>query len=330
MPLLHIIALAGAMAALEVPHWLREPDYEIAKDGDLWVLRKPGRGSRPPLAISRHPDRKAAEMRRRVLPRLRLGGLFVRYDPATQARTVIADWTGLADSREIESDVREILNRFAPAGPPALLPSTPLYLARLFGATGHTAEESTDRTRVAIHLDPFRATGRLHAAATILHELTHVERFRARGFHANRAAATLTKQDFVLLGLADEFAAYQAEADLVRSFLGGQPDREASRTAARAMRDPELRWPLALRVLLGFEGPADQDRRMREARRQVVLDLEGIAGRYWQSRHTDPLDPALGRRISDWRLRSSDWEEIATQRPAWKTAGAQLGPSSLQ
>jgi hypothetical protein len=320
MPLLHPIALLGALVLLDVPVLLQEPDYAVASDGDRWVVQKPRPGVRQPFAISEHRDRSAAELRRKTLPRLRFAGLFVRFDPVTFARAVIADWTAQEDAQDIQADIRGILNRFAPAGSPALLQSTPLYMARLFGATGHTAEETADHTRFVIYLDPFRATGRLHAAATLIHELAHVERFRARGFHTNRAAGVLPKRDFVLLGLADELAAYQAEAGMVRSFLDSQANGEARRASGDAMRKPELGWPVALTVMLGFEGPPDAARRILEARRQVILDLERIAGSYWDSRRTDPLDPLLRQRIRNWYQGSREWNEIAAERPEWRKA----------
>jgi hypothetical protein len=193
-------------------------------------------------------------------------------------------------------------------------------MARLYGATGHTAEESTDHARFVIYLDPFRATGRLHVAATLIHELTHLERYRARGFHANRAAAVLPRSDFVLLGLADEFAAYQAEASLVRSFLVSQAKEEAHRAARDAMRNPELNWPLALTLMLGVEGPPEEPRRTIEARRQVLLDLAHTAGSYWDARHKDVLDPLIRETIRNWYKRSSEWQQITAERAAWNKA----------
>jgi hypothetical protein len=191
-------------------------------------------------------------------------------------------------------------------------------MARLAGAAGHTAEESADPARFVIYLDPFRATGRLHAAATLVHELNHVERYRARGFHANRAAAVLSKGDFVLLGLVDEFAAYRAEANLVRSFLDGQIKDEARRSAGDAFSSPDLNWPVALTVLLGFEGPSDEARRMMEVRRQVALDVHRIAGSYWDSRHVDAIDPVLRQTIHDWYKHSREWKTISAERQQWR------------
>jgi hypothetical protein len=172
-----------------------------------------------------------------------------------------------------------------------------------------------------IYLDPFRATGRLHAAATLVHELSHIERYRARGFHAHRAAGVLSKDDFVMLGLADELAACQAEANLVQSFLESLPSPNDARRAARdALRTPELRWPPALTTLLGIEGPPDRKRRIREARRNVVLDLAGNARRYWDSRHMDSPDPVLRQRIVAWHGNSTEWKTIERDRPDWKKA----------
>jgi hypothetical protein len=312
--------LLPALLALEVPDLLREPGYIITKEGHYWAVRKPGMGSRLPVTISQHRHRSAAELRKRSLPRLRLDGLFVRFDPATFERTVIADWTDQEDAQAIGADVREILNRFAPAGILALLQSTPVYVARLFGATGHTAEESTDPTQFVIYMDPFRATGRLHAASTLLHELTHLERYRTRGFHANRAAAVLPKADFVLLGLADEFGAYQAEANLVRSLFDSHAKAKPGHQAGEGIGDEELSWPLAVKVLLGLEGPSDEANRIMEARRQVVLDLARTAGHYWDARHTDPIDPKLRQMIQNWHESSREWKEIDAERPEWEEA----------
>jgi hypothetical protein len=216
--------------------------------------------------------------------------------------------------------VRGILSRFGPSGALVLLESVPVYMARLAGATGHTAEEANDPTRLVVYLDPFRASGRLHAVATLLHELKHVERYRERGFHANRAAAALPRQDFVLLGLADEFAAYEAEAALVRSFLENEENREARRAVPAAMRIPELRWPPALTAMLGFGNTSGEAARATEARRQVIADLARIAGDYWDARHRGSLDPRLRQTIREWYERSREWQEIAAQRPAWSAA----------
>jgi hypothetical protein len=327
----HVALLLALLLPLQAPDFLHEPDYAVVNQGGHWIVQKPGVGDRPPVTISQHLDRAAAESRKRSLPRLRLSGMFVRFDPATYERTLIADWTGQQDALHTDAGVREILNRFAPVGVRALLQSTPVYMARLFGATGHTAEESTDHARFVIYLDPFRATGRLHAAATLAHELAHLERYRARGFHANRAAAVLPKKDFILLGLTDEFAAYRAEGNLVQSFLDSRPDEGARRAARDAIRKPELNWPVALTVLLGLEGPSDQGRRMDEARRQVALDVERNARSYWDSHHRDSphpysMDPALRKTIRDWYRRSREWKEIAAARSEWAiSSGAGAG-----
>jgi hypothetical protein len=324
MSFLCSIALLLVMLRLDVSFLLREPDYAVGKDGDMWVVQKPRVGELQPLTISRHRDRSAAEFRKRSLPRLRLSGLFVRFDPATNERRLIADWAAQEDARDVDRDVREIVNKFGSAEVQALFQSTPIYMARLAGAAGHTAEESTDHGRFVIYLDPFRATGRLHAAATLVHELTHVERYRSRGFHANRAAAVLPREDFVLVGLADEFVAYQAEARLVQSFLNGQAGEEVRRAAREAIGEPELNWPVAVGVMLGFEGPSDQERRVAEIRRQVVLDLKRTAASYWESRHSDSINPILRQTIQNWYKHSHEWKEISAKRREWRKAESRL------
>jgi hypothetical protein len=321
---LHSIALLAAILPLEVQDLLREPDYSIIREGDRSIVQKPRLGMRQPFTISRHRDRSAAELRIRSLPRLRLNGLFVRFDPASYARTTIADWTAQADAQQIGDDVREIVNRFAPEAARVLLYSTPVYMARLSGAVGHTAEESTNHARFVIYLDPFRASGRLHVAATLLHEATHLDRYRARGFHANRAVAVLPKKDFVLLGLADELAACSAEAQMLRSFLESQANEEARRAVRDAIRNPELNWPVALTVMLGFEAPSREARQMLEARREVLSDLESKAESYWVSRHLDPIDPSLRQTILDWYKHSREWKEISAGRPEWRKAERRL------
>jgi hypothetical protein len=134
----------------------------------------------------------------------------------------------------------------------------------------------------------------------------------------------MPKKDFVLLGLADEFAAYQAEADMVRAFLESRQQDEVRREACAAMRAPELGWPVALNVLLGVEGPQDQERRMVRARREVLLDLERNAGAYWNAHHNDWLEPHLRESIQTWYRSSPEWKEIAAGRSAWSDAERQL------
>jgi hypothetical protein len=311
-----------ALLPLAPADLFREPDYHIAKAGDLWLVQKPGRGGRQPFTISGHRTRSLAESRRRSLPRVRLNKWFVRLDPATHARTVIADWTDAQDAREITADVHEILSHFGPVTVLSLLRSTPLYMARLGGASGYTGEEKTDSTGFAIYLDPFHATGRLHAASTVLHELTHVEQYRARGFHANRAAAVLPRKDFVLLGLTDELAAYRAEANLVRAVLQTDTREEMHRIAREAMLDPALNWPAALLVLLGFQGSLHGLGSVVEARMQVRLDLSSKAGLYWERRHSDELEAPLRHVIRQWYRHSDEWRSIAAGRSDWEMAEA--------
>ncbi len=249
-------------------------------------------------------------------PPVRLNRSLVKFDPVTGRRTLIEDWTGTSGAEETEAEIRELLNRFAPPALRALFRSTPLYMAPLPGASGHTAEEPDNHQQFVIYIDPFRAAGCLHTAATLVHELSHVERYLARGFHVNRAAAILPKADFILLGAADELAAYREETALVRSFLDGSPDS--------AKPSSKLRWPVALTVLLGLEGPSDAEGRMNEVRRQIMLDLHRQASRYWDIHHDDALDPSLASSIRNWYSGSEEWKRIAVQRAHWLAAGAQV------
>jgi hypothetical protein len=326
----------GPVEMAGTPAFLQEPDYLI-EQGDKWRVKKPRLQLIEPVesglpeawTIFEDEQRAAVEQHKSALPRLRLNRVLVRFNPLTRQRTPIADWTGQGDAQEIERDIHSLVNRFAPAAAQALFSSIPLYMARLNGATGHTAEEPGDSRRFVIYLDPFRATGRLHAASTLVHELSHVERYQTRGFHANRAAAVLPKADFILLGAADELAAYQAEAALIESFLDSISSGAVRRAVRQTMPSVQLRWPMALIVLLGFEGPADTAARMKEAREQVVLDLQHHAGRYWDVHHEDVLDPALQSAIRDWYSRSREWRDIAGQRGDWLEAGAQVQRAAL-
>jgi hypothetical protein len=258
----------------------------------------------------------------KALPRLRLNRALVEFNPLTRQRTLIEDWRDQGDAQEIEADIQALLDRFAPPVANALFSSIPLYMARLSGATGHTAEEWNDHQHFVIYLDPFRATGRLHAASTLIHEFSHVERYRIRGFHGNRAAAILPKPDFILLGASDELAAYQAEATLIAAFLSSMASEPLRGAASTAMSSSQLRWPAALTALLGFEPPSDPAERMKQARARILLDLESQAGRYWDLHHKDSLDPTLAATIGNWYSRSQEWRDIDAQRADWQEAGA--------
>jgi hypothetical protein len=295
---------------------LREPGYFIDKQGEIWRLRKPRLRAGPAWIVFEDTFFAAVEQQKRTLPRLRLNRLLVSYHPGTGQRLPVANWSGADDAKEVEADVQDLLRRHAPPFARPMLAATPIYMARLNGASGHTAEEWRYPGRFVIYLDPFRATGRLHAASTIIHELAHVHRYQSRGFHANRAASVLPRADFVLLGLEDESAAYQAEAQFIRSFFNTLSAPQ-QRSFGRAMPSADLRWPMALTLMLGFEGPADIAARMAEARKQIRLDLRQQAERYWDLHHADHLDPALAKTIADWYAGSPEWSDIAKQRQDW-------------
>jgi hypothetical protein len=317
---------------MSTPAFLQEPHYFVEKEGGRWRVRKPrlrvleAAESGLPQAWTIFEDQHwtTAEKRKNALPRLRLNRALVKFNPLTGQRTPIEDWTGQADAEEIEADIQAFLIRFALATPRALFSSTPVYMAQLAGASGHTAEESNDPRQFVIYVDPFRATGRLHAASTLVHELSHVERYQRREFHANRAAAVLPKADFILVGAADELAAYEAEAAFLQSFLNNIASEAVRRAVRKAMPSRQLRWPMALTVLLGFEGPSDTTARMKAARKQIVLDLHRQASQYWDIHHEDTLDPTLEASIRNWYSRSREWKDIAEQRADWLEAGAQV------
>jgi hypothetical protein len=323
---------AGQAEPTEIPAFLQEPSYFIEKQGDKWAVKKPRlrvlevaeSPSPQTWTIFEDSQRTAVEKRMKALPRLRLSRPLVEFNPLTRQRTLVVDWKDQSDAQEIEADIQALLDRFAPPVAKALLSSIPLYMARLSGATGHTAEEWNDRQRFVIYLDPFRATGRLHAASTLIHELSHIERYRMRGFHGNRAAAVLPKPDFILLGASDELAAYQAEAMFIGSFLNSIASEALRRTVSTAMPSSQLRWPTALTVLLGSEGPSDPAERMKEARARILFELESQAGRYWDIHHKDSLAPALAATIRIWYSQSREWRDIAAQRTDWRDAGAQM------
>src|SRR5688572_14833495 len=312
-----------------IPAFLQEPGYFIEKEGGKWAMKKP---KLKVLQISPIPSpqawtifedtqRTTVEERKRALPRLRLNREFVAFNPLTRQRTLLEDWKDQSDAQEIEADIQAILGRFAPAPAATSFSSIPLYMARLSGASGHTAEEWNDDQRFVIYIDPFRATGRLHAASTLVHELSHVERYRMRGFHGNRAAVVLPKEDFILLGASDELAAHRAEVALITSFLSSITS-EALRLAARtAMPSVQLRWPTTLNLFLGFEGPPDPGERLKEARKRILLELESQAGRYWDTHHRDTLNPALLATIRNWYSQSREWSDIIAQRAEWRDAG---------
>ena len=295
---------------------LREPGYFIDKQGEIWRLRKPRLRTGPAWSVFEDTFFAAVEQQKRTLPRLRLNRPLVSYHPGTGQRSTVADWSGADDATEVEADVQDLLQRHAPPFARPMLAATPIYMARLNGASGHTAEEWREPGRFVIYLDPFRATGRLHAASTIVHELAHVHRYQSRGFHANRASSVLPQADFVLLGLEDESAAFEAEAQFIRSFFNTLSAPQQG-SFSRAMPAADLRWPMALTLMLGFEGPADAAARITEAGRQIRLDLRQQAERYWDLHHADHLDPALAKTIADWYAGSPEWSEISKQRRDW-------------
>jgi hypothetical protein len=313
----------------EIPAFLQEPGYFIEKEGGKWTLKKPRLrvlqiSATQTWTIFEDRHRTTVEERKKALPHLRLNREFVAFNPLTRQRTPIEDWKDQSDAQEIEADIQEILSRFAPAATTTSFSSIPLYMARLSGASGHTTEEWNDHQRFVIYIDPFRATGRLHAASTLLHELSHAERYRMRGFHGNRAAVVLPKEDFILLGACDELAAYRAEVALITSFLNSITSDALRRAVSTAMLSVQLRWPATLTLFLGFEGPQDPGEQLKEARKRILLELGSQAGRYWDTHHRDSLNPALLATIRNWYSQSREWSDIVAQSAEWREAGAQI------
>jgi hypothetical protein len=304
---------------------LKEPDYFIDRsESNKWRLRKPRlQGSQEAWIIFEDKSRTIVENRRNALPRVRLSRPLVVFSPLTRQTMPLEDWTGENDALEIEADIQHLVNRFAPATARTLLSSTPVYMARLAGASGYTAEQANDARKFVVYIDPFRASGRLHAASTLVHELSHVERYRTRGFHANRAAAVLAKSDFILLGATDELAGYEAEAALIRALLSTVPSDAARRAIMEAMRAVELRWPAALLAVLDFEGRPGAAERMKQAREQIVLDIERQAAGYWDVHRDDTLVAPLEAAIRAWS-RSEEWKDITAERSKWLEAGARV------
>jgi hypothetical protein len=318
---------APAVETAGTPAFLQEPDYFLAKDEGKWIVRKPAfrifdATERDAWPIFESDQWARAEQLKNGLPPLRLNRALVTFNPLTRRRTPVADWSGQKDALEVEEDLRALLRRFGSPAAWELHSSVPFYMARLSGASGYTAEEPDDATRFVIYLDPFRATGRLHAASTWVHELAHVERYRSRGFHANRAAPVLSKADFILLGVSDELAGYRAEAALIESFFKSLTSEALRRSAREAMPSPRLRWPVALRTLLGLEREQAGGGRVKQARRHIVLDLERQAGRYWEMHRGDQLPPELESAIRSWHSGSPEWKDIARERSQWAAAGA--------
>src|SRR5687768_13363253 len=315
-----------------IPAFLQEPGYFIDKQGGKWAIKKPKLRVLPisqipsPEAwtIFEHTQRTTVEERKKALPRLRLNREFVAFNPLTRQRTLLEDWKDQSDAQEIEADIQAILSRFAPAPAATSFSSIPLYMARLSGASGHTAEEWNDDQRFVIYIDPFRATGRLHAASTLVHEVSHVERYRRRGFHGNRAAVVLSKEDFILLGAYDELAAYRAEVALLTSFLNSITSEALRRAVISAMSSVQLRWPATLRLLLGFEDSPDSGEQLTEARKRILRELGSQAGRYWDNHHRDTLTPALLATIRSWYSQSQEWSDIVAQSVGWRDAGARI------
>jgi hypothetical protein len=314
----------------DAPPGLREPDYFIENRDGKWRVRKPRvlmaapaqAASPEPWIIYEDSARAAAEERASALPRVRLARVLVDFNPRSRERMPIANWTREADAQEIESDIRALLTKFASERVHDAFAATPLYMARLNGASGHIAEESNDYRSFVVYLDPFRATGRLHAAATLTHEFAHLGRYRERGFHANRAASVMPRKDFILLGVEDELRAYRDEAGFVAAFLNSLKDEVSRRAARKVMASPDLRWPAALRALLDSELSATP-----EVRKQIVLDLERQASRYWVLRRRDRLDESLEAAIRNWYPRSAEWQNIAQTRAEWLAAGADVSTS---
>ena len=90
------------------------------------------------------------------------------------------------------------------------------------------------------------------------------------------------------------------------------------------MPSAQFKWPLALKVLLGLEGPGVPGARTNEVRRHIALELNPQAARYWAFPGKEPSPPDLRAAIRDWYSRSPEWKTIVRERKKWARAGARV------
>jgi hypothetical protein len=310
-----------------IPPVLSEPAYRVRQDSvsGRFQLGKPGYeifdeavlSSAPFIVIQEFTAQADADAMRVKLPPIRFPGrLQVQIIDGNSSQLPAeqqADWTNAPDAQEARRHLAETLDKIP------LINSLPdqtqvsVGLARLErGTMAHFSANPADVTKGLLRVDPFQCSrGILGLAVTYIHELTHAQYFYRRKFTLPGLVPLITREDYVLIGLDEEFAAYQNEVIAVKQFLSAIPPAVAARfqdqiTAA-------IDRPTAFYVSSATAGlaPATLDRMAR----QTTADTYRLQyGKEYDDAKSQP--PINSPEAARW-INSPEWVSIQATRNLW-------------
>jgi hypothetical protein len=314
----------SSTAAL-LPPLLREPNLEVRPvAGGRFAIGKPTYGLfdttvRPDAAftkIQEFASEAAARAAMEKLPRVRLPAkLTFSLEPGKPLERLSAseqlDWSSDADAVRLKSQLDAL------SGPSPLFASFSslkfrVMQAKLRGIEGIHLEDPDRPGESLILLDPFQTPGLLAMAANLVHELTHARQFQDRGFLVQDTAPQLSKDEFCLLYLEDEFDCYVNTGKFVEESLGPHVTSEPFLD-----NFPRVLETGSALYLLRHESRFDTTRALHEVRRETILVYADNA----DSAHSSASTETRGNQaaVTAW-LSGAEWAAIKSRQHLWDEA----------
>lgn len=310
------------------PPLLKEPEYEIRKTAaGKFQLGKPDFGimdvaispGAPFTLVQEFGNESDAVAFKARLPAMTLPAKFeVEIQPDGRATALPvsarADWTTSADALKTSERLKLVLDRIPltstlPDGTTVRLSLAKLpkdHMAQFHGGPNPT-----------VFVDPFQASkGVLGLAAEYVHELTHAGFFQRRGFSGTGLPKLLTRDEYVLAVLDEEYAAFKNEAEAIRQFLSTVPPRVKDRF--QYWIETVIEEPSVLYVSSSMASTPVAT--LNRITRQVIGSEYVIDARQgYESLKAGPMSP--GAAETAW-VGSSEWAAIQATRSLWEEAGA--------
>jgi hypothetical protein len=309
------------------PPFLREPDFEIREHSGRFQVGKPNYGifdatvlpSAPFTVIGEFATRPEADKFIHGIPKVRLPAqLLTEVHPNGSVSSLPAsrqfNWTTDPDARNIADRLTDFLNHI-PLG--ATLPGPPNVVLNLaiLPDPAQTRPDPANPNRAIVLIDPFQISqGVLELCATYVHELTHAQFYQRRGFPPAELTSLLSRDDYLLVNLDEEFSCFKNEVTAVQQFLAVVPAHH--RQAFTDWVDTAISAPAKLYFASGLAAMSPAT---------VENLIHKFVGDEYLLRYQDEYRSVRGSLVpsaaaSAW-ISSPEWTAIQATRPLWQNSG---------
>jgi hypothetical protein len=314
------------------PPLLREPLLEIVDTGagskrfklgkrDFALFDARLRPDMPFVEIGAFSNRAEAEAAKAKLPKLRLPGrLRIQIDGSgAQSRLRESeqfDWTADQDALRSRARFEQLLGSLPSFNALMNTTSVKQTLARLPGDTlGMHQPDPADPAKSIIYIDPFQVQhGVVELVCTYIHELTHASTMQRRGFVSANLASLISKDEYIVLVLEEEFSGFMAEVKAVDELLPTVPAE--MRETFRYWVDVSID---AVTAIYHADELAAVSRASKDeiARKELVDSYSLGAEEEYERALRNGAAP--NAKAQGW-INSAEWSAIKAKKPLWDAA----------